>query len=230
MVPQLVAAYLERALAGDRPAVRQVRIEQEGQMWSKPGAGPHRFKATEHLAADRVAFAWRARFPIVPLLAMKVADDYAGGEGRLDVRLLGRTLQRQRGPEISVGEALRYLAELPWVPHALRGNVELTWKETGDRRLEVATRVGTESVSIALEFDAAGDIVRASSEARSFRRGETWVTMPWAGEFDAYQELGGMRMPTRAEVAWSLPEGRYVYWRGRVTAAVALETPFTLRR
>ena len=196
-------------------------------MWLKPAAGPHRFRATEHLAADRVAFSWQARFPIIPLLAVKVNDGYAGGEGRLAVRLLGRTLQREQGDELSAGEAQRYLAELPWVPQALAANDQLRWKELDERRVEVATQSGDGTVSVVLEFDGGGDIVRASSEARPYRQGGAWVPMPWAGEFAGYEELGGMRLPTRAEVAWTLPEGRYVYWRVRVSAAAALETPFS---
>ena len=58
-------------------------------------------------------------------LAIKVVDAYAEGEGTLDVRLLGRTMQRERGPEMAVGEAMRYLAELPLVPHAMVHNGEL---------------------------------------------------------------------------------------------------------
>jgi hypothetical protein len=38
--------------------------------------------------------------------------------------------------------------------------------------------------------------------------------------------LSGMRMPTRGEVYWQLPEGRFVYWRSELTSAQALEAPF----
>jgi hypothetical protein len=33
-------------------------------------------------------------------------------------------------------------------------------------------------------------------------------------------------MPTRAEVYWDLPEGRFVYWRGQLTAAQAMDQSF----
>ena len=225
-IPPLVSAYLERALPAGSSGVRQVRIEQEGEMMMKPGASPRRFTATQHLAADQVGFRWQARFPIVPLVALNIVDEYARGEGRLEIRLFGRTLQRQAGPEISIGEALRYLAELPLVPHALAANGELDWKQVDERRVAVETRVGTGSVSAELEFDAAGDIVRASSAARPYRQGDAWIPTPWAGDFADYRDLGGIRLPTRAEVAWDLPGGRYVYWRGRITDARALEEPF----
>jgi hypothetical protein len=36
--------------------------------------------------------------------------------------------------------------------------------------------------------------------------------------FSDYAEVGGVRIPTRAEVHWELPDGPFTYWRGRVTA------------
>jgi hypothetical protein len=226
VIPQPIAAYLARALPAGRPVPRQVRIAQEGRMWKERAAAPRRFSAVQHIAVDSVAFAWRARFPIVPGLAIKVVDAYAAGAGSLDVRLLGRTLQREQGPETAVGEALRYLAELPWAPYAMQHNSELAWRDLDGGRVEVTTRVGPETVVIVLEFDGAGDIVRASSAVRPFLTGGTSTPTPWAGEFSDFQELGGMRMPTRAEVYWELPEGRFVYWRGQVVSALGLDTPF----
>ena len=196
----------------------------------KPGTSPRHFTATQHLAVDQVAFSWQARFPIVPLVALKVVDEYADGEGQLAVRLLGCTLQRQQGPETSLGEALRYLAELPLVPQALAANDQLVWEELDDRRVSVATDVGSAPVAVELEFGPDGDIVCAGTAARPFRQGDVWVPTPWAGAYTDYRELGGMRLPTRAEVWWDLPDGRFVYWRGRILDACALDTPIRKRR
>jgi hypothetical protein len=226
MIPALVAAYLERALPSGGTEPRSVRITQEGRMWKELGAAPRSFTAVQQLAVDRVAFAWHARFPIFTPFAINVTDSYADGDGSLVVRLLGRTLQREQGPEMAIGEAMRYLAELPWVPHAMERNGDLRWRELDDKRLEVTTQVGDETVGVTLEFDDAGDIARAFSPVRPFRRDETWTPTPWGGEFSSYREIGGMRMPGAAEVYWDLPEGRYVYWRGEVVSAVALAAPF----
>jgi hypothetical protein len=38
--------------------------------------------------------------------------------------------------------------------------------------------------------------------------------------------LGGVRMPTRVDVYWDLPEGRFVYWRAEITGAELLKEPF----
>jgi hypothetical protein len=37
--------------------------------------------------------------------------------------------------------------------------------------------------------------------------------------------FGGVRVPARGEAGWDLPEGRFVYWRGRVIGVELLDRP-----
>jgi hypothetical protein len=217
-LPELVRGHLERALPGETTAPRRVRLTQRGEMWERPGGRALRFTATESLSVERVEFSWRARFPVGGPIALKVVDGYADGAGRLEARVLGVPVQRSAGPELTIGEAMRYLAELPWVPHAIAHNSELEWRELDERRVEVASRVGGETVAVELELDADGMIVRASSRTRPRQVGSVWVPTPWAGEFGGYEELGGILVPTRAEVSWELRGGPFVYWRAAVTS------------
>ena len=121
------------------------------------------------------------------------------------------------------GEALRYLAELPWVPYATARNRELEWRQLDERHVEVAAHVGAQRLAVEMEFDAGGDVVRCSSQMRLFGVERSWVPTPWAGEFRDYELLGGIRIPTAAEVSWDLESGRFVYWRGRVSSAELLD-------
>ena len=136
-----------------------------------------RFSAVEVFAVDRIAFSWQARFPLFGPLAMKVVEGYADGDGELVVRLLGLPIQRQRGHETSIGEALRYLAELAWVRYAIGHNRELMWRQLDERSVEVATKVGPDLLQVLVEFDAQGDIVRAAAK-RPRPDGKTWVPTP----------------------------------------------------
>lgn len=220
-LPAVVRAAFERAVPEDR-VPQQVRLTQEGQMWLRPGGRALRFTAVESFAVERVAFAWDARFPILGPLALRVVDDYADGDGSLEVRLLGLPLQHQRGPETVAGEALRYLAELPWVPHALFHNPELEWRELDERRAEVATRIAGQRLTVELELNGEAEIVGAVSTMRRRKVGNAWVATPWGGRFGDYRPFGGVRIPTWGEAYWELPE-RYVYWRGSVTAVDLLD-------
>lgn len=228
-LPQLVRRYLEHALPRERVVPRQVRITQQGRMRQKPGGRAMRFTAVQLFAVERIAFSWQARFPLVGPLAIRIVDDYADGEGKLEGRLLGVPVLRQAGPEAATAQALRYLAELPWVPHAMAHNGELEWRDLDERSVEVAAYVGGERLAVKLEFDDAGYIVRASSPMRPYRVAKRLVPTPWGGDFAEYDVLGGMRIPTSAEVYWDLSGGRFVYWRGTVTSLELLDLPFQRR-
>ena len=158
---------------------------------------------------------------------MRVVD-YADGDGGLEVRLFGLPLQRQHGPETVAGEALRYLAELPFVPPALVHNHQLEWRQLHERRIEVATRIGSQRVAVELELNDEGDIVQSSSQVRRRKVGDEWLPTPWGGRFGDYKMLDGIRLPTDGEAYWDLPQGRYVYWRGTLLSAQLLDEPFRL--
>lgn len=81
------------------------------------------FEAEQEMALDRVEFSWRARFPLASLVALHVHDWYRAGEGALEVRLFGLPLKRLRGEAVTKGEAMRYLAELPWAAAAMAHNM-----------------------------------------------------------------------------------------------------------
>jgi hypothetical protein len=218
-VPALVRRYLDRALPGGATAPQRLRIRQEGTMRLKPGGRPLPFTAVEEFAVEEVAFSWRARFSLLPLVSLRVIDGYAAGEGHLEARLFGLVpVMRARGREVSEGEAYRYLAELPWAPHAMLANRQLEWRDLDAHAVEVATRVGPARPAVRLELDAAGDMVGTWCDARPYRGGRTSARRPWAGTFGEYAVVGGVRIPTRAEARWELAGAPFTYWRGTVTA------------
>jgi hypothetical protein len=205
---------------------RQVQIAQRGQMWLKPGARALSFTAVQHLAVDRVAFSWEARFPLLGPLALRVVDDYDAGAGALTVSFFGLPFQRQRGPETTRAEALRYLAELPFVPPALVRNRELEFQEIDDRYVGVAATVAGERLTVTLELDERGNVVRTGSTMRRLKRNGEWRATPWGGEFRDYAQIGPLYLPNAGEAYWELDGGRYVYWRGSITGAALVDEAF----
>lgn len=196
--------------------MRRVKIEQRGEMTLKQGAAPRKFSAVETFAADAVAFSWKARFPLIGPVALRVSDSYDGSNGGLDVRLLGLPVQRKRGPEMAEGEVLRYLAEIPWVPHAIIANSQLQWRELDERRIEVATDALDKRIALQLAFDEHGYLTGTRAD-RPRAEAANAIT-PWIGTYSDYREFSGVLIPTRGEVAWELSTGRFAYWRGEITS------------
>ena len=216
-LPGLVERYLRRAIPDSGRVPYRVRVTQRGRMRTKPGGRWMRFRATEDFQVRSVAFSWRARF-IGPLSALTAVDEYAAGTGRLRVRLLGVVpIATASGPATARAQAQRYLSELFWAPHAMAGNPELRWREVGDHAVEVSTTVAGSPVAVRIDFDDLGDISTVSTPARARLVANTAVDTAWAGRVSDFATIGGIRVPTRAEVGWQLPGSPFVYWQGHVT-------------
>jgi Family of unknown function (DUF6544) len=225
-LPVLIEGYLARSIPPGADDVRQVEITQAGEMVRRPGGRALPFTATERFDVAHVAFSWNAQFRLAPLISLRVRDGYASGRGALEVRAIGIRLQHQSGPDIDLAEAYRYVAELPWVPYAMRHNPDLEWRTLDQRRVEVATLVGQSRVNLIMSFNPAGDVEGCLAHARPRDVGGRSVPTGWGGLFSNYASFDGLRMPTRGEVYWDLPGGRFVYWRGEITRARTLGQPF----
>jgi hypothetical protein len=113
---------------------------------------------------------------------------------------------------------MRYLAELAWAPPALRLNPALEWAEADPFDADVATSIAGGRAAVRLGFAPSGDLVAASAVDRPRADGDAVVPTPWRGTFRDHAELGGVRVPRRAEAVWELPQGSFVYWQAEVTA------------
>lgn len=191
-----------------------VRFTQLGEMQLKPGRWSA-FRAEQEMALDRVEFAWQANFHnLAPLVSASVRDWYRAGTGGLSVRLWNAIpIVNAGGEQVARGEAMRYLAELPLVPQAMAANSALLWHTIDHSTVEVSTRVGHERVAVSVHFDGDGDIVAMSAAARERGVAKKAVATPWSGTFGEYREFDGVRVPTRVEASWLLPEGPFTYFR-----------------
>jgi hypothetical protein len=177
------------------------------------------FLANQSFLGDGIEFRWRARVRVAPLLWARVEDAFQGGRGVLEATVFGLLpVARSRGPATDVGEAMRGLAELPFRPSAFREGGGIEWKAGGEDRLSATIQVGPTRATVEFEVDAEGRVLGCHAARRPRLVGKELVETGWRGEFARYRELDGLRVPTLAEVAWELPEGRFSYFRGRVVA------------
>jgi len=151
---------------------------------------------------------------------MRVVDSYVDGAGRLEARALGALrIGGKSGDAAALGEAQRYLAELPWSPDAILTNRAIAWAETADG---VTARLDTAggSAEVAFTFDTAGDIVTMRADGRPAKLADgTPALLAWRGGFRDYAEIGGRRIPLQGEVGYAYPGTGYEsYFRGRVTS------------
>lgn len=216
-MPRIVRDFARRNGAGRGPRVRRVELGQSVDMRLERRGRWTRLWAWQWICVREPGFVWKAGQQLWgPLAKILVLDAYVWGEGRLWVNLLGAIpVVRATGADIDRGEAMRYLAELPWVPDAILENGALIWNQIEAQRV----RVSLGEVAVEFRFDGAGDIVEMSAKDRPVRDpdGESRLR-DWRGRFSEYRWIGGRRIPARGEVGYDYPDGYEPYWRGEINA------------
>ena len=214
-LPEEVVALAARMGAREDVTLGFAVLEQSGHMWQTPGGKAMAFTALQTVRVDAPGFVWRAAMGHTVL----VADYFVAGSGGLEVMLLGAIpLARMvGGASVNQGEALRYLAELPWAPDAILANRALDWTVIDGKTIKVATGVGADRGEVTFDLDDNGLIVRISAPSRAYAEKDGRMTAhPWHGRFWDYQHMGGRFIPIQGEVAWALDTSEFVYWRGRI--------------
>ncbi len=217
-LPEEIAAFARRNLLGAEPIPGLVDLTQDCAMRLSKGAGWTAMSARQVIATSTPGFAWHARLRRGPATVAAVTDAFVAGAGSLTVRALGSIpIARTAGPETDRGEAMRYLAELPWSPDAILLNADLDWSDLGDGRYEVAMDTGGGRAAVTLLLDVSGDIAGMEAERRrTTDEAGNPVELPWRGTFSDYAEIGGRRIPLRGEVGYLFEDGYEAYWRGTI--------------
>ncbi|WP_347312651.1 DUF6544 family protein [Defluviimonas sp. SAOS-178_SWC] len=217
-LPPVVADFARRAGADPARPLRIASFNQHAELRLRPGGAFTKIAAWQLISLGRPGFLWDARAAGV-LPRFHVLDAYVAGAGQLEARALGSIpLARETGAEIDLAEAFRYLAELPWVPDAILGNPELSWRVIGADAVEVRMKAAGGTARVRFRFDGEGDIVRMDAQGRPAKdiNGQS-ARFDWRGRYWDYREIGARRIPARAEVGYVYPSGYEVYFRGEIT-------------
>jgi hypothetical protein len=196
-----------------------VRLEQAAEMEMNPGAGWQGLSARQAIATARTGFVWDAVQRRGPITIFRVIDAHVDGRGILKARLFGSVpVADGSGADFDRGEAMRYLAELPWAPDAILLNREIAWRVLDTGEIEARLAMAPRDAVVRFALDAAGDIAEMNADDRPATGSEGGITLrAWRGQFTDYGMIGGRRIPLRGEVGYFI-NGRYApYWRGGIT-------------
>jgi len=213
LVPVVVREFATRN-GGNVGGPAAVTMVQDAEMRLAVDQPFFRLDASQLSGTRQPAFVWQAAGAIAPIVPLRILDFYVDSLGELEVRIAGSVpIATATGPETAKGEAMRYLAELPWNPDAILNAAGLTWRQVDSVTVEVSMLTSGGPATVLLHFDASGDITEIEAADRP-RAGDTPAR--WLGRFSDYAQLGAYRFPRYGEVAWDLPEGEFVYWRGAI--------------
>lgn len=213
LVPAVMQAFALRngGKIGGPPTVTML---QAAEMRLADGQPFFKLNASQLSGTRMPGFVWKAKGTMNGIIPLSIVDSYVDGAGLLEARVAGSIpVATSTGPETARGEAMRFLAELPWNPDAILNASALKWRVIDDQTVAVSMDTEGGLAQVTLRLDSAEDIVAIDAESRP-RAGDTPAR--WVGRFRNYEKVGAYRFPRYGEIAWDLPEGEFIYWRGKI--------------
>lgn len=215
-LPPVVRRYFGRALAPGQRMVAGARVSQVGEFLLRPPRGWRPFRATQDFETAPPTFRWNARIRLGPGLGVRVDDRFEDGQGSVRARLLGFPLADAGGPDVTRGALQRYLAEAVLLPTALLPREGVAWTALDDARARASLTVGETTAALEFAFGPDGLVESVFTADRPRDVGGRSQPTPWRGRWWDPEDHEGLRVPSRGQVEWLLPDGPLPYWRARV--------------
>lgn len=202
--------------------IRGVRTAETGEMRMSPEARWIPFAAEQFVDATRSSFRWDARIDPGKIASPVVTDAYEGGHGRLVVKLAGvLPVKRVIGPDADKGELQRYFGSVAFCPPMLLNHPSLDFLVVGPFTLRVRDREDPTGATVDIDIDQDGRPLACRAD-RPRAVGKKTVLTPWSATCSEFREREGLRVASKLEVSWHLPEGPFLYFRGEITSFVAV--------
>ena len=213
-VPDIVQLWMENAGIVGKERTATVFFRQSGEMRTSIDGSWMEVEAEQFVRTANPGFIWMADVKAAPYIYLAGRDKYVDGKGQMLIKLLSLVpVADSKGKEIDQGAMLRYLAEIVWYPSAALENY-ISWKEVDSTRVKATMTYGDITASGLFDFNKYGEVIRFEAE-RYYDRKDKATLETWVIDIreDSYQLISGIRVPTKAQVTWKLPEGDFTWYK-----------------
>ncbi|HDP79853.1 MAG TPA: hypothetical protein ENN21_03310 [Spirochaetes bacterium] len=215
-LPAPVRRYMKKTGVVGKPAALTARLEQKGLYRLKPDARWMPFSSRQYFTVPVPGFIWSARMKVAPLMHITVRDSFYQCRGRMLGKLMSLVkVVEGEGKEIDQGTFLRFLSEGMWVPSGFLAS-SVRWEAVNDRSARAVYTCGGESVTGTFFFDERDDIAGFTTLRYGDFGGKQRLEK-WEVKVTGHAELGGLRLPVKADVIWKLKEGDFHWMSIEVT-------------
>lgn len=182
--------------------------QDAGSRWSD-------FEARQTISTRRCDFDWVARSGPAGVVRVRDALTQAGGRLRVDLFGVIPIASPAPDPELTRGELIRYLAEIPWAPGAILSNPDLDWTAEADGRITVAAAADA-TAKVSFTLDQEGLIAEAFCADRPRAVEGGFRRAPWRGRFSDYVLRDAVWIPERGAVGWVSDGADVEVWQARI--------------
>jgi len=208
-LPEPVRRYLRYTRVVGKPFPGTIWLRQEGKMRAGPGQRWMPLDAEEHYSVQPPGFVWAGTARLGPLPVARARDMYAGGTGRMLVKVASLwPIVDASGEQMDQAGMTRYLSEMIWFPAAFLA-ANISFEPVDDSSARVTLTDHGQTATGTLFIDQQGKLT--DFVAKRYRTLDSSDPDIWSTPFTGYSEFEGLQLPARGKAIYKLPGGDLEY-------------------
>jgi Family of unknown function (DUF6544) len=210
-LPMAVQKYIRYTGFIGKEKVLNFRAVFKGGIRFKPGEAYMPLKSVQYNFIDLPArlFYIVARKKGIPAVGLHL---YREASAIFKIKILGLfTVVDASGPKMDQGETVTVFNDMCFMAPGSLIDRRITWSEIDERTVKGVFKVGNISVGAVLYFNPSGELTDFLSHDRFETNGKEYINNPWRTPVQAYSEIDGYRLPSKAKLIYDRPEGEFCY-------------------
>lgn len=216
LLPPAVQKWLQSSGVVGRPAIKQLYLQQRGEMKNKPDGEWIPFEAEQYFTTDPPSFSWKTKIRPSGFLFITGRDKYEHGKGNMLIKAYGLfTVADSKGSQTDQGTLLRYLAEICWFPTAALSEY-IKWEVIDDNTAKATMSYGGVTASGIFYFKENGDVEKFEADRYYINNNHSSLEK-WQVTCIDHKTMNGIRIPVKNNVTWKLKEGDFKWLELEIT-------------
>lgn len=217
-LPKPVRKWLIWSGSMGKEEIRTMYLKQSGQIKLKPEQRQWiPAKAEQFTGTEPPEFTWKVDLKMAPGTHITGKDVFRNGRAQMRIKFEGilPLSKTENSYKTNQSSLQRYLMELSCCPPAALSSY-VKWKKVDDSTATAMMELNGVSGSADFHFDAQGEL--KSVKALRFKDSdEKAELLPCTANILRYMEVGGIKVPSKIEIVWDLPEGPFTWYEFEVS-------------
>jgi len=213
-LPEAVQRYLRVTGALGQPRVVNFQARLHGRIRSSRDARwiPLTIDQYNVVAGERARFFYfRGSMLAIPVQGF---HRYVGASATMRVKAAALVnVADASGPEMDQSETVTLFNDMCMFAPASLIDPAVVWEWADHRTARAAFTNAGHTIRAELSFNDAGELIdfRSSDRYQASPDGKTFKKLPWSTPLRDYRQFGQVRLASKGEARWQVPEGSYAY-------------------
>ncbi len=214
-LPELIKKYLQYTKVIGKPKVNQFYVSFKGQIRKNEQSDwmPFTSEQNNFLSSPTRLFYMRA---VMKNLPVDGYHHFIEGKACMDIRLLSLVkVQYMEGAIMDKAETVTFFNDMCLMAPSTLIDPRITWLETIDQKIKASFTFNDMTIFAWLYFNNEGALINFSSSDRY--NADVGQNLEWLTPVNAYSEINGMNLATKADAAYRYTDGDQVYGQFEMT-------------